>query len=219
MDTLSADDLLARYRKAVETDSLSVDGNLHWGVALQKLSQWDAAIERLTHAVELDPEETFALFYLGSALEQASREHPEAGYFERAVEAFQRLIALRPDDAYALNYLGYSYAERGVHLEEAVELLTRAVGIDPDNGAFFDSLGWAYYRLGKLAEAERQLAQALQQMGDHDDEEQAVIFDHAGDIADALGKRTEAVDHWQRALDLSPQNDELRRKLEAGAQP
>ena len=210
---------IERYREAVEADSTEVEAYLHWGVALQRLGRWEEAIERLTRAVDLETEGTHALFYLGRALEEASRESPGGGYFERAVDCFRQLIALRPDDAYVLNYLGYSFAERGVHLEEAVELLTRAVAIEPDNGAFFDSLGWAYYRLGELEEAERYLTRALQEMDDHESEEQAVILDHAGNIADALGKRDEAVHHWQRALDLTPENEEVREKLEARPSP
>lgn len=215
-------DAMSRYRKAVQVDSTHADGYLHWGVALQRVGDWTHAIQRLEKAVELTDDEPFALFYLGSALEQASREGPapeRAQYFERAVTAFRRLIELNPDDAYALNYLGYSFAERGVHLEEAVELLLRAVELEPDNGAFFDSLGWAYYRLGDLQLAEKHLATAMEQMATHDGEEQAVILDHAGDIADALGKRDEARDHWQRALDLTPSNRDLQRKLEADSHP
>ena len=216
-------DAIGRYRKAVEADSTHADGYLHWGVALQKVGEWDAAVERLTRAAELMPQDSYALFYLGSALEEASREVHGAersrGYFDRAVTVFRRLIELNPDDAYALNYLGYSFAERGVHLEEAVELLTRAIRLEPDNGAFFDSLGWAYYRMGELEEAERYLGKARQQMAGHEHTEQAVILDHAGDIANALGKRHEAIDHWRRALDLTPESEKLQKKLGTGSLP
>ncbi|HJP33857.1 MAG TPA: tetratricopeptide repeat protein [Candidatus Latescibacteria bacterium] len=206
-------DAIGRYRKVVETDSMYADGHLHWGVALQKVGEWDAAVARLARAAELMPDDGFALFYLGSALEQASRERPGHGYFDRAVTAFRRLIELSPDDAYALNYLGYSFAERGIHLEEAVDLLTRAIRLEPDNGAFFDSLGWAYYRMGELGEAERYLGKAMEQMAGHEQTEQAVILNHAGDIANALGKREVAVDRWRQALDLTPGNEELQKKL------
>jgi tetratricopeptide (TPR) repeat protein len=214
---------IGRYRKAVDVDSLNADAHLHWGVALQKLGDWKGAVDRLQRAVDLVPDDSFALFYLGSTLEQASREpaltKDARAYFERAVAVFRRLIELNPDDAYALNYLGYSFAERGIHLQEAVELLQRAIRIEPDNGAFHDSLGWAYYHLGDLAEAERALETALSQMDDHEDSEQAVILDHAGDIADSLGKREEARRHWQRALELTPENRELQRKLGTDRQP
>ena len=108
------------------------------------------------------------------------------------------------------------YAERGIHLEEALGLLIRAVAIDPGNGAFLDSLGWAYYRLGEFEKAERCLVKAMERLVEDDDEDQAVIYDHAGDIARALGKQGEAASHWRRALELTPDDEELRRKLGAG---
>ena len=191
---------------------------LHSGIALENLGRWEEAIAKLRQATGLDSSDTVPLFYLGSCLEQASRSQPDsAAHFDAAVAAFQRLIELDPGDAYALNYLGYMYAERGIHLEEAVGMLIRAVAMDPGNGAFLDSLGWAYYRLGEFEKAERFLARAIEQLVDEeDDEELAVIYDHAGDIASALGKQDEAASHWRRALELAPDDEDLRRKLGAG---
>ena len=214
---------ISRYRKAVAADSLHSDAYLHWGIALESMRKWEEAIDKLSRASALDPTDTRALFYLGSCLEQASRVLQVEEYFDRASETFARLIEVKPDDAYALNYLGYMYADRGIRLEEAVELLNRAVELEPDNGAFFDSLGWAHYRLGQLEQAEHYLRKALEQIGDHESveqideqaEEQAVIFDHAGDVAQDLGKQQEAAEHWRKALDLSPGNDAVRAKLSA----
>ena len=50
-------------------------------------------------------------------------------------------------------------------------------------------------------------------MGEDELEEQAVIFDHAGDIASALGKEGEARMHWGKVLELAPDNEEVRLKL------
>lgn len=212
---------IAQYRVAVATDSTHSDAFLRWGIALESMRRWDEAIEKLSHAARLDSTDTHALFYLGSCLEQASRVLDDDSYFDRAGETFSRLIEMKPDDAYALNYLGYMYADRGIHLEEAVELLNRAVTLEPDNGAFFDSLGWAHYRLGHLEQAEQYLQKAVEQLDGHeaDDqiEEQAVIFDHAGDVARALGKDREAAEHWRKALNLFPDNEEVRAKLSAPA--
>lgn len=212
---------IGRYRSAVAIDSTHSDAFLRWGIALEAMQRWEEAIEKLSHAVRLDSTDTHALFYLGSCLEQASRALDSDDYFTRAGDTFRRLIQLKPDDAYALNYLGYMYADRGIHLEEAVELLNRAVALEPDNGAFFDSLGWAHYRLGHLDKAEYYLQKALEQVEEYESaehfEEQAVIFDHAGDVARALGKNQDALELWRRALDLLPDNDEVRAKLNISA--
>lgn len=204
---------LAQYETAAALDSAASPTFLHWGIALEELERWEAALEKLNQAVALASDKSHALFYLGSCYEQASRTLGRDEYFDRAIETFQRLLAIEPNDAYALNYLGYMYADKGVRLTEAVELLEKAIAIEPDNSAFLDSIGWAYFRLGELAQAEHYLQQALEQMDEGDPEEQAVIFDHAGDIASALGKTGEAHAHWQKVLELAPDNEEVRRKL------
>lgn len=201
------------YRKAVTVDEAAADVYLHWGIAHQRLKEWPAAIKRLKRAAELAPRDTYALFYLGGAYEQADSAELEGDFLQPAIDAFKRLLEINPDDAYALNYLGYLYADRGIHLEEAVELLLRAVGLDPENSAFLDSLGWAYFRLGRFDEAEAYLKQALENLEEDDAEEQAVIFDHAGDVASALGLHEEAQRRWQRVLELNPDNAEVQRKI------
>ena len=204
---------LPQFEAATAIDSLYGEAYLHWGIALQRLQRWQTAIDKLERATELETDKTFVLFYLGSCYEQAAREMDRTDYFDLAVETFERLLKINPDDSYALNYLGYMYADKGTRLEEAVELLTRAISLEPENCAFLDSLGWAYYRLGQLQQAEQYLQQALALIGGDEPEEQAVIFDHAGDIASSLGKQGEARTHWQKVLELTPDNEEVRLKL------
>ena len=204
---------LAQYETATSLDSAYSPAFLYWGIALEELERWEEALEKLNQAVVLANNKSRVLFYLGSCYEQASRKLDRDEYFDRAVETFQRLLETEPNDAYALNYLGYMYADKGIRLTEAVALLEKAIALEPDNSAFLDSIGWAYFRLGELAQAEHYLQQALEHIDEVDPEEQAVIFDHAGDIASSLGKTDEARTHWQKVLELEPDNEEVRRKL------
>ncbi len=211
---------IQQYEAALALDPRRADAHMHWGLALQQEERWEEAIARHERAVELDHTTTHALFYLGACLERAASSTGESKYFERATEVFRRLLSLDPDDAYALNYLGYMFADAGIHLDEAVELLQRAVALEPDNGAFLDSLGWAYYRLGEYGQAAAYLQQALDRLDNrYSPEEQAVIIDHAGDVARALGHYDEAREHWEAVLELTPDDSSVRRKLEELEQP
>ena len=207
------EDALAQYETAASLSSAYSPTFLHWGIALEELERWEAALEKLNQAVALANDKSRVLFYLGSCYEQASRKLGRDEYFDHAIETFQRLLEIEPNDAYALNYLGYMYADKGIRLTEAVALLEKAIALKPNNSAFLDSIGWAYFRLGELAQAEHYLQQALEHIDEIDPEEQAVIFDHAGDIASALGKADEAHTHWQKVLELTPDNEEVQRKL------
>lgn len=206
---------LSRYEAASEVDAEHGQVWLHWGIALQQVTRWEDAIEKLNAAVPLLPDDYNVLFYLASCYERASRELANGDYFTSAVETFRTIIEANPEDAFALNYLGYMYAEKGINLEEAVQLLLRAIAIDPNNSAFLDSLGWAYFQLGDLTEAERYLDRAIEWLDEEEDGESlAIIYDHAGDIAQAQGRRSDARGHWTRALEFDPANAQLIEKLE-----
>ncbi len=208
------DGAIEQFSQVVEADSSHSEAWLRWGLALQGLERWDEALAKVERASALDDQDTDMLFYLGSALEQAAHNLGKTAYFDRAVETFQQLLALDPTDAYALNYLGYMYADKGINLDTAVELLLRAIAIEPAKSPFLDSLGWAYFRLGELEQAQHYIEQALETLDQGEAEELAVIFEHAGDIAQAQGKTEEARRHWQRALELGPENeDAVQRKL------
>jgi hypothetical protein len=136
--------------------------------------------------------------------------------FSRAEPHLVRAVELSPDHAVALNYLGYSWADRGKNLEQALAYIQRAVAQEPDNGAFLDSLGWAYFKLGRLKEAETALGRAVHLLED------AVLWEHYGDVLAKLGKTQEAVRAWQEGLLLDPDRPGLLQRMEgqnAAVQP
>jgi Flp pilus assembly protein TadD len=168
-----------------------------------RLKDYTSAARVAKDAVRRFPESTEALFRLGSSLERG-------GQIPESEKTFQKLLSLRPHDAQTMNYLGYMWADRGVRLEEARELLEKAVAREPRNGAFRDSLGWVYFRLGRLEAAEKNLREAHRT-----DPEDATIEEHLGDLAEKQGNLARAVEHWERALTLKPEEPEkIRQKVQ-----
>jgi len=88
-------------------------------------------------------------------------------------------------------------------------MIQKALEKQPENGAYLDSYAWALFRLGKLKEAETQIRKALKTRI-----KDAVIYEHLGDILDASGKKEEAKTEWKKALELDPQNEKVKQKLE-----
>jgi tetratricopeptide (TPR) repeat protein len=150
-----------------------------------------------------DPDNIGIRFNLASAYERL-------GEFDVAEREFEWIIEKDPDNALALNYLGYMYADKGMKLHKAKELIERALTIEPDNVAFLDSYAWVFYRLGRYDEALRQMKKAMQ--GDAND---PVIFDHQGDIYLALNEEDLAHQSWAKALELKPDDETIRAKLNA----
>ncbi|HEU5320128.1 MAG TPA: tetratricopeptide repeat protein, partial [Methylomirabilota bacterium] len=100
-------------------------------------------------------------------------------------------------------------AERGQNLEEAVQLITKALDLEPENGYFIDSLGWAYYQQGRYAEALRELKRAVERA-----KEDPVILEHLGDAYAKNGFEEDAIAAWEKALQLDPAADGVRKKVE-----
>ena len=140
------------------------------------------------------------LFALAAACERN-------GQYDKAISTLEEIIARSPDHDQALNYLGYMLADHGERLVYAQQLIEKAVAISPDNAAYLDSYGWVFYRTGRYDQALLYLKQAVSLDND------PVIFDHLGDTFRAMGDMENAHFWWKRALELKPDDEQIKQKL------
>jgi len=183
------------------------------GVAHARQQDYRQALQHYTAAEVIaragDTNRLTAGFYfqLGVACERS-------GDIETAVRHFEKCLELSPGFHEAQNYLGYMWAERGTNLHRALDLIERAVKAQPTNSAYLDSLGWVLFKLGRPREALVQMQRALE----HQDEPDATLYEHLGDIHAALGHFEQAREAWQKALAIQS-SDTLRNKLAAPSPP
>jgi tetratricopeptide (TPR) repeat protein len=168
-----------------------------------------ATFEEALHEAELDQdnETVNAKFYFnyGVTAEQA-------GLYDKAADLLRKSIALDPANAAdAYNYLGYMWADHNMHLDEAEEMIKRALQIEPDNGSYLDSLGWVEFRKGRFDQALADLLRAVKNI-EHED---AVVFEHIGEIYLKLNRVPQALEAWQKAMKLDPKNKYLAEKIES----
>lgn len=140
-------------------------------------------------------------FQLGACYERT-------GDYARAEECFEKCLALAPDWPEALNYLGYMWADRGQKLDRAREMLEKAVKAEPKNAAFLDSLAWVLFRQNLYEDSLRYALLSI----DLSEKPDPTLFDHLGDIYAALNQPVKAMEAWNKALELEP-NDKIRKKL------
>jgi len=153
------------------------------------------------------PDASFYLAY-GMAAEQA-------GEIERAATLLKKSIELAPNDsAQARNYLGYMWLEHNSHLPEVGALIQRAVKDEPKNGAYLDSLGWYFYKTTDYPQAIATLLKAVAALPSPD----AVVYEHLGDAYAAAGDTAKALEAWNQALALAPDNKTLQGKIQSAQQ-
>src|SRR5947209_2915134 len=162
--------------------------------------------EALNEAQLSNDEVLNARFYFdyGAAADQA-------GLYDKAADLMRKSISLDPaNSAEADNYVAFMWAEHNMHLDEAEDMVGRALQFDPNNGAYLDTLGWVQYRKGKYEDALAQLLRAEQNLTRPD----PVVLEHIGDTYAKLNRDPQALEFWQKAIALSPDNKLLVEKIE-----
>jgi len=124
------------------------------GVSSERLKDWPAAEADLKRALELSPDETPVLNYLGYTWIDQSQN------LKTAMDYIRKAVKLKPDDGYYVDSLGWAYYRLG-NIQSAVEQLERAVELKPDDPVINDHLGDAYWRIGRTLEAKYQWQQVL----------------------------------------------------------
>jgi tetratricopeptide (TPR) repeat protein len=178
------------------------------GMAYSQQKDYTNALQHFTTAEVLaknsDPSRLTDVFYfkLGAACERT-------GDYARAEKYFSTCLQLAPDSAEAQNYLGFMWADHGEKLDQARDLIAKALKAEPKSAAYLDSMAWVLYKLHQPKPALDYALKAVQ----FSEEEDATVYDHLGDIYDALGQKDKARQAWSKSLSLEP-NDSVRKKVE-----
>ncbi|MBM3544020.1 MAG: tetratricopeptide repeat protein [Alphaproteobacteria bacterium] len=124
------------------------------GVSNERLKNWPDAEADFKKALELSPDESLVLNYLGySWVDQGV-------HLQQAMDYIRKAVQLKPDDGYYVDSLGWAYYRLG-NMPAAVEHLERAVELRPDDPIINDHLGDVYWQVGRKLEAKYQWQQAL----------------------------------------------------------
>ena len=200
---------LGKYEKAMENlekaEELQPDSGQAFylrGVILSRQERFVEAIEPLEKALSASPDNKDVILSLAVAYERTQQRG-------KAEKLLEDVLLIDPDDHEALNYLGYMWAEKGERLDEAEKMIGRALELDPENGYYIDSMAWVYYQKGLYQKALEEMLRSVELVQDD-----PVILEHLGDIYQKLGHIEESHEAWEKSLEIDPENEDLREKLE-----
>jgi Flp pilus assembly protein TadD len=167
------------------------------GFAAFQQGRHELAIEHISRAIVVDPDEPTLHNDLGIVLRSVGR-------LEQAVESLRRAVALKCDYAEAHNNLGVALREQG-RLDEAIAELRQAVAQEPGSADAHCNLGGALRDQGRLNEAITSFQHAVALRPDH----------HEGhlNLGNALsdqGLPAEAAESFARALALKQDDPDTR---------
>jgi len=159
-------------------------------------AQARALAERLLQEVlQTQPDSAQSLQVLGMLLQQTGRS-------EQAVQCYRKALAAQPDDVISMNNLAWILADEQGKLQEALQLADRGLRVAPDYADMLDTRGVIRHRLGQYAAAAEDFRRAISLYPEGSPALAGVYF-HLGQVLSELDRKTEAVQHLERALSLA----------------
>ena len=131
--------------------------------------------------------------------------------WDESIMSYERALRLDPENHNAMNNYAYNLSVKGEDLDRALELAELAVSFQPGNAAYLDTIGWVYFKRSEYEEA-REFIQRSVDTGDAGPE----VFEHLGDVFEALGNMEDAVRWWNKALEIDSNREYLKDRIKSG---
>lgn len=129
--------------------------------------------------------------------------------WDQAKRSYEQALRLDPDNHNAMNNYAYYLSERGEDLEYALEIAEKAISFQPDNSAYLDTIGWVHFKLENFEMAKTFIQRSVE-TGDAG----AEVYEHLGDVYNALGETEEAIIWWNKALEDDSEREYLKDRIE-----
>ena len=199
---------IAEFERALALDPVDVDAYRALAGAYERSGRPDRAEATYRRAIELRPQDwasfkDLGVFYFWN------------GRLREAESCFRRVIELAPDSYWGYRNLGAVYCSMG-RFGEAITQSERSISILPTAPAY-SNLGATYFMQGRFSDAARAYEQAIG-LGAADERllrgNLAEAYRHLpGSTAKAASEYGRAMQLAARALEVNPQNAEIRASL------
>lgn len=207
---MQADD----YRRAVEEG----DEGIHYhpespmlylitATAHNQLKQHETAIRYLERSMELTDSadsgmRSQILCTIGDTYYMVEEKDSAFHYYDKAIDA-------DPGNLLALNNCAYYLACEGRDLDRAERMSAITVREQPENATSLDTYAWVFFKKADYVLAKQYIDAAI----NHSESPSAEIYHHAGDIYFMSGDPDRALEYWELAIELEPDNELLQRKV------
>ena len=178
------------------------------GNAYAHLKEYDKAIATYQKALEIADSTDYML--CSRLICGMADAYSALGDTTQAYDCYEKSLRLFPDNDLTLNNFAYFLAVRDMELDRAEQLSAKAVSLSPESPTVLDTYAWVFFRKKEYSLALAYIEKAIKNCK----EDNAEILEHYGDILFMNGQFDQAVENWEKALELDPESEILRRKVE-----
>jgi tetratricopeptide (TPR) repeat protein len=177
------------YQRAISSDPKFARTYVELGTSFMALEKYSDAETAFKQAMAID-DDACASCGLGMVYHRQGRE-------DEAAKTLKRAISLNPNDTCSYDHLGRMYYDLGQYTE-SIEAFRQEIKLQPSSVAYH-FLGNGYYFTDKLEEALAAYQEAIRLTPNY---EEAYI--ETGKVYNRLGCHADAIDSYQRALKIKP---------------
>lgn len=181
--------------------------NLVLGTVYSQMKEYDKALGALDRSLALtDP---YNQEELSSVYSTIGDIHYAKGDTDEAFDYYNKAIEANPQNMLALNNCAYYLAVEGRDLDRAEHMSALTLKDQPDNATSLDTYAWIMFKKKDYVQAMVYIDKALE----NTEEPSCELFHHAGDIYFMNAEPEAALDFWEKALELEPENELLQKKV------
>ncbi len=187
---------VGEYERCLEWTKAMPEGSLREARradCFRHLGRLEEAIKVARKAIELDPEDTNAHWYLATALR-------DWGKLDEAIPVYQKAIELDPKKSIFYGSLCIALLRKG-SLDETIEVSRKAIELDSGNTDGYYGLTDALMKKGRLDEAIEEYRKAIVLHPN-----QYIFHYNLGNFLQKKGLLDQAMEEWQKTIELHPKN-------------
>lgn len=163
----------------------------------------------------------YSLLFLSDLYQMAGDLYFKLDSLPDAFRSYENAISIFPDNSLALNNYAYFLVEKekvkpgSPEFEKAKEMSRRSLELNEDNpiSTYLDTYAWILFKEQDYNDAEVVQKKAIDLARESEGEVVAEYYSHYGDILYMNGKPEEALQQWEKALQLEPNNEILKKKV------
>lgn len=203
-------DTKALVKHATEAADYFPNQSYFWynaGLGNYILKDYEEAVYQLDEAKMLafdNPELLKNILTLQGDAYQAMKSYRESE------AAYEEALKIDPNYETALNNYSYFLSLRKSSLPKAKEMSQKLLLENPENPAYMDTHAWVLFQLGEYEAARIILENAVSL-----NKPSLSSLEHYGDVLFKLGKTTEAIVYWKKAIEMGSKSPQLSQKISA----
>lgn len=190
--------LKSDLEKALEEYPKNANFNAQLGLLYFQDKDYRQSISYFQKGIKYTSRTELQVKYLGIIADA----YNEIAEYDKSDSVFEEALIISPNSDLILNNYAYYLSERKEHLNKAKSMAKRLTLLYPNEPTYLDTYGWVLYQQEKYKESSIYLEKAAALS------ESSVIYDHYGDVLNALNRKEEAKQWWQKAADKNPDNKE-----------